>query len=361
MASVDQFRYDFREADVVELETAELRTVHELAERRVAADSPECRYTTRWHPHPPHMMATEGHVGDTGEFSGVFTDVMVRFVHHPLGGIVDIFVDDVLASSVDLYTPEGSFVAPVIAARDLPMGDHTLVFACRGTAHPDSNGTQAHVEEIVLSAPVGTAGFSASTPINYGNPYSSFIEGYVAAVPDDDLILEVGGGDRRRCRPNHVNFEYLPFEFADVYGDIHVVPFADDTFSLVHSQAVFEHVNDPFAAARELVRVTTPGGIIVTEVAFLQPLHAVPFHFFNMTLWGVKELFPDCELLAEDWFGPLSETVEWLLRAGGVTNRVERARIEAILGEFREFDASMTHEDLKPVASGVHIAVRKPR
>ena len=59
------------------------------------------------------------------------------------------------------------------------------------------------------------------------------------------------------------------------------------TFDIVHSQAVFEHVADPFSAAEELLRVTKPGGIVLTEVAFLQPLHAVPYHFFNMTLWGV--------------------------------------------------------------------------
>ena len=174
------------------------------------------------------------------------------------------------------------------------------------------------------------------------------------------MILEIGGGDRRRGKLNHLNFEYLPFELADVYGDIHSVPFQDDTFDVVHSQAVFEHVANPQSAASELIRITKPGGIIVTEVAFLQPLHAVPFHFFNMTLWGVEELFKSCELLASDWFGPLSETVTWLLDAANVSGRVSAERLAFIRSEFESFDGLMTHEDLKPVASGVHIAVRKP-
>src|SRR5208283_1462175 len=128
---------------------------------------------------------------------------------------------------------------------------------------------------------------------------------------------------------------------------------------IVHSQAVFEHVAEPFAAARELLRVTKPGGLVLTEVAFLQPLHAVPFHFFNMTLWGVEELFKGCDIIASDWFGPLSETIAWLLDAAGLTNKVGLERLEFIRSEFREFDALMSHDDLKPVASGVHIAARK--
>ncbi len=152
----------------------------------------------------------------------------------------------------------------------------------------------------------------------------------------------------------------MKFELADVYGDIHHLPFRDDTFDIVHSQAVFEHVAHPFSAAQELIRVTRPGGLILTEVAFLQPLHAVPYHFFNMTLWGVEELFADCEIVAADWFGPLSETISWLLDAAGLTQKVPTERLEHIRSEFRQFDEVISHQDLKPVAGGVHIAARKP-
>ena len=132
-----------------------------------------------------------------------------------------------------------------------------------------------------------------------------------------------GGGDRRRCRPGHLNLEFLKFELADLYADIHAIPFADDTFAATWSQAVFEHVADPAAAAAELIRVTRPGGLVMTEVAFMQPLHAVPYHFFNMTPWGVRRLFECCEVLECDWFGELSGTVEWLARAVGLPAKVD--------------------------------------
>src|SRR5207249_2216616 len=98
---------------------------------------------------------------------------------------------------------------------------------------------------------------------------------------------------------------------------------------------------------------------IITEVAFLQPLHAVPYHFFNMTTWGVEELFRDCTILESDWFGDLSVTVDWLLRSVNLPEKVPVGRIERVVEEFREFDGLVSHDELKSVASGVYIVARK--
>ncbi len=362
VAVVQQFKYDFHVTDVVPLVEDEggTKVVAATAERRIPADADDISRTSRWHEAPPHFIHTEGATGDTCSFSGRFTDAIIRFMHQPRGGVVDVFVDDRLTASVDLYTPEGSFIEPAVAATDLSVGPHTLVFASRGTADEASAGTEVIVDELVLYGPPELEGFAPAGPLNFGNPYSRFIEEYTDRAAPDELVLEVGGGDRRYCRPNHANFEYLKFELADIYGDIHSLPFEDGAFAIVHSQAVFEHLADPQAAAKELIRVTQPGGLIITEVAFLQPLHAVPFHFYNMTLWGVEELFKSCELLASDWFGPLSETVTWLLSAANLTPRIPPEQLARIKADFESFDEMMTHDDLKPVASGVHIAVRKP-
>jgi SAM-dependent methyltransferase len=359
VADVRQFKFDFHLEGSPQPTLGEVRVSHSVAERRIRANSAELSHTSRWHEAPPFYLYTRGGVGDTCSFSGTFTDALIRLRHQPDGGIVDVFVDDVLTASSELFSPEGSFTVPTIAASALPATPHNLVIASRGAAPPGSSGTAALFEELVLYGPPWLDGFQPPQPLNYGNPYSPFIESFLAQASAEELVLEIGGGDRRRVRPNHLNFEYVKFELADVYGDIHALPFQNDTFGIVHSQAVFEHVADPFSAARELLRVTKPGGIVLTEVAFLQPLHAVPYHFFNMTLWGVEELFKDCEIVASDWFGPLSDTVAWLLDAASLTQRVDPERLERIRSEFREFDALMSHDELKPVASGVHIAARK--
>lgn len=359
VAAVRQFKVDFHMDDVPAPWDGTTHTSASVFERRLHADSPTISRTSRWHPTPPFYLYSEGRTGDTCTFRGHFTDALVRMRAQSDGGIVDIFLDDTLAASAALFAQEGTFTVPTIAATDLANVEHELVITTRGTSPPGSSGSAVLLEELVLYGPPGTVGFAPPAPINYGNPYSSFIESFLAAAAPDSLILEIGGGDRRRALTNHLNFEYLKFELADVYGDIHSLPFRDGVFDIVHSQAVFEHVADPFAAAQELLRVVKPGGLVLTEVAFLQPLHSVPYHFFNMTLWGVEELFKGSEILTSDWFGSLSETVSWLLDAASLTKKVEPDRLEHIRAEFRDFDALISHNELKPVASGVHIAVRK--
>jgi hypothetical protein len=98
----------------------------------------------------------------------------------------------------------------------------------------------------------------------------------------------------------------------------------------------------------------------MTEVAFMQPLHAVPYHFFNMTTWGVKALFASCEILECDWFGGLSATVEWLTQAVNLPAKVDPAELAAIMERFRSYDALVSHEELRAAASAVYLVARKP-
>lgn len=45
-------------------------------------------------------------------------------------------------------------------------------------------------------------------------------------------------------------------------GDIHSLPFADDSFDVVHAHQVLQHIADPVQALREMRRVAKPGGLI---------------------------------------------------------------------------------------------------
>ncbi|MER7272889.1 methyltransferase domain-containing protein [Dactylosporangium sp. NPDC000244] len=55
-------------------------------------------------------------------------------------------------------------------------------------------------------------------------------------------------------------------ENADVVlGDVHALPFPDDTFCVVHAHQVLQHVADPVAALREMRRVCKPGGYVAVR------------------------------------------------------------------------------------------------
>ncbi len=310
-AEIRFFKYDFHAEAPLEVAELELRTVPVLGECRLAADDPRVRLDGDWHDNGRYRWC-DGSAGATVTAELACTDAQVRLLRHQWGGEVELRVDGARVAVVDLFQPEGSQVIAVPLIEDGPFRRRVVEVRATGRCHPDAAGRQVYFEEFVALGPLGP-GFGPPYPINRGNPYSPVIQRYLERTPPGELVLELGGGDRRTARPGHVNFEYLDYELADAYGDIHSLPFADDTFELVCSQAVFEHVRDPFRAAQELARVTRPGGLIITEVAFLQPLHAVPYHYFNMTGWGVEALFPSCEVVESDWFGPLSETVEWLM------------------------------------------------
>jgi SAM-dependent methyltransferase len=50
-------------------------------------------------------------------------------------------------------------------------------------------------------------------------------------------------------------------------GDVHELPFEDDTFNVVHAHQVLQHVADPVLALREMHRVCRPGGLVAARDA----------------------------------------------------------------------------------------------
>ncbi|MBR7742743.1 methyltransferase domain-containing protein [Phycicoccus sp. BSK3Z-2] len=52
-----------------------------------------------------------------------------------------------------------------------------------------------------------------------------------------------------------------------VVGDVHDLPFPDDTFDVVHAHQVLQHVADPVLALTEMRRVCRPGGVVAARDA----------------------------------------------------------------------------------------------
>lgn len=143
--------------------------------------------------------------------------------------------------------------------------------------------------------------------------YTEDILALVGKIPAGGIALEVGSGGRRVGHPGVVALEIEPGPEIDVVGSVLDLPFDDDTFDLVYSQAVLEHVTDPALAVREMVRVLKPGGTFHCITAFMQGLHLAPMHYFNITPYGMESLVRD--LLADgyriDCSGGLAGTLDW--------------------------------------------------
>ncbi len=60
----------------------------------------------------------------------------------------------------------------------------------------------------------------------------------------------------------------------DIIGDIHHLPFDDDSQEAILCIAVLEHVENPFKAVSEMHRVLRPGGYLFVYVPFLYYYHA---------------------------------------------------------------------------------------
>lgn len=109
----------------------------------------------------------------------------------------------------------------------------------------------------------------------------------------DGMVLDCGAGSKPAYFENVVNFEIAAYKSTDVRGVGERLPFKDNVFDAVLSVAVLEHVKDPWACAREIVRVLKPGGDLLCVVPHLQPVHGYPNHYYNMTAQGLANLFGD--------------------------------------------------------------------
>jgi len=103
------------------------------------------------------------------------------------------------------------------------------------------------------------------------------------------LDYACGGGAKDLCEKKgykYVGVDYYNDYGVDVIAHGENLPFKDNTFSVVTSNAVMEHIPNPWLACEEIFRVLKTGGYYIGSTAFLYPYHERSY--YNMSHLGVK-------------------------------------------------------------------------
>ncbi len=261
------------------------------------------------------------------------------------------------------------------------LNQHESRVVCAGcsTAYPLRNGVPVLLPETIEEAGTGEA--SVDDPVSR-HPYS--LES-LKIIEDhrDEWVLDLGAGGKLQRWDNVVQIDIFRYPMTDVVGSADRLPFRDNSFGAVVSQAVFEHLQYPQAAVEEIRRVLKPGGVVKIDTAFLQPEHGYPHHFYNATETGLREWFREFDVRwsgvephqhpqwSLSWFlgvylDRLPADAAALLRAtalGEVVDALQRSGTGAALPQDRAImDAlgTLPAHCLRTLAAGVSIRALNP-
>lgn len=76
---------------------------------------------------------------------------------------------------------------------------------------------------------------------------------------------------------------------------------SDESFDVVFSSDVFEHIDRPWLAAREIARILKPGGIVITHTLFSWRSHPCPIDYWRYSAECLEFLFADLTCLEKGY------------------------------------------------------------
>lgn len=180
------------------------------------------------------------------------------------------------------------------ACRQSLARTHESRLTCRGcgACYPVRGEVPILLPASLQEPGVGTV--DTSDPVSR-HPYSPSSQDIINAH-QQGWVLDLGAGGKLQRWENVLQVDIFRYPMTDVVATADCLPFRDNAFQAVISQAVFEHLQYPEAAAAEIRRVLQPQGILKIDTAFLQPEHGYPHHFFNATETGLRHWFRDFDI-----------------------------------------------------------------
>jgi len=160
-------------------------------------------------------------------------------------------------------------------------------------------------------------------------------------------VLVVGGGtigigsDRLYDDPavELVAFDIYAAGTTHAVADAHRMPLPDASVDAVWIQAVLEHVLDPARVVAEIHRVLRPGGLVYSEIPFMQEVHEGPYDFTRFSESGQRWLFRAFERIDSGTVAGPGTALSWALDhfVRGVTRSRTAGRLVGIATSWLAF------------------------
>lgn len=152
---------------------------------------------------------------------------------------------------------------------------------------------------------MGKRPYNTVFSFNYHNisHITRFLQSAKASLPKQRLsFIDIGGG----AAPYYTLFQEMigQYTVADVQNDLpkgdnrnitfiktfaEQLPVPDNSFDVVLSNQVFEHVQSPEKTAAESFRVLRNGGCIIGSVPHVSPIHLEPYDYRRFTEYGLRK------------------------------------------------------------------------
>lgn len=128
----------------------------------------------------------------------------------------------------------------------------------------------------------------------------------------------------------------------DMIYDGEKIPFDNETFDIVLSTEVLEHVCEPKDFLKEIHRVLKPNGTAIITVPFLVPLHEIPYDYYRYTFYGLQYLLSQTNFnivsiqTFAEYFGVLiSFGVQIQLKFWNIVSK--KTRIQPVYSKYNPF------------------------
>ncbi len=130
-------------------------------------------------------------------------------------------------------------------------------------------------------------------------------------------VLDLGCGPRDQAQVfEHLGCKYVGIDYvnpaADILADAHALPFRSQTFDVVFSYTVLQHLHSPRVVVAEVDRVLKPGGLFCGSVAQGEQFMATYFH---VTPWGLLSLLQNTQIAPQRMWHSY-DTLRALARSG---------------------------------------------